>query len=100
MQGDVGPHGKVEEEAELRETEGQRVRCKMALTPTWGRPAAQTKLTQKHTPSSHSPLCFPPKGLPSGESPGSWNCRRNLPEGSSSTSVAKSFPALGIQMHS
>ena len=35
MQGDVGPQGEVEEEAELRETKGQRVRCKMALTHTW-----------------------------------------------------------------
>lgn len=98
MQGDVGPQGEVEEEAELRDTKGQRAKCKMALTHTWrGQPP---RPTQKHTPSSHSPLCFPPKGLPSGESPGSWNCRRNLPEGSSSTSVAKSFLALGIQMHS
>lgn len=58
------------------------------------------KLTHKCTPSSHSPILFPPQGLPSRAVPGSWNHRRNLPERSPSSSVAKSFLTLGIQKHS
>lgn len=57
MQGDVGPQGEVEEEAELREAEGQRVRCKMAVTHTWGRPAAQTD-SETHSKFTQPPL-FP-----------------------------------------
>ena len=58
MQGDVGPQGEVEEETELRETKGQRARCKMALTHTWGRPAAQTNA------ETHSKFTQPPVSLP------------------------------------
>ena len=53
MQGDVGPQGEVEEEAELRDTKGQRAKCKMALTHTWrGQPP---RPTQKHTLKAEFP---------------------------------------------